>query len=374
MNSPKWLLLSFKKRVTLKRIFLFVIVVLLYGECVCFFIDRYFWIDLPCEPAPNNPCTRILFVADPQIIGVNDGDSYTNFIRIWDSDRYLYYSYQHAVSHLKPNVIVFLGDLMDEGSTSTIKEYLKYLKRFHEIFDVSYDVQYIYIPGDNDIGGEFGDWITPEKIFRFEHILSGNQSKRIEYNEYLTFYKINRLVQDYHHGGMDDEEIPSQIRIILSHMPLTNIGFVDSSIKRIKPNVIFSAHNHVPYSIVYDTISEEREFKKIDFSNEIYIAHLKTPKIFEYVVPTCSYRMGVPNMGYGAAVLDNEHGDLKYTIYWIHSRFLILHLYLISLFSIFIMILLLTIIKYLRAMCRRYGKTKNGKNITDYVPVSQNVC
>ena len=39
-------------------------------------------------------------------------------------------------------------------------------------------------------------------------------------------------------------------------------------------------------------------------SDVVYTFNLNDPnELHEIVVPTCSYRMGVPNMGYGAAVI-----------------------------------------------------------------------
>jgi metallophosphoesterase superfamily enzyme len=38
------------------------------------------------------------------------------FIPRWDSDKYLKKSYSFAMSYVQPEVVVFLGDLFDEGS------------------------------------------------------------------------------------------------------------------------------------------------------------------------------------------------------------------------------------------------------------------
>lgn len=100
--------------------------------------------------------------------------------------RFLKKSYSHALHHVKPDVVIFLGDLMDEGSISTDKDYELYKKRFLHIFDAStfnsnvgwsvfllvgllhiYFLQVIYLPGDNDIGGEGNDHVTRFKIDRF---------------------------------------------------------------------------------------------------------------------------------------------------------------------------------------------------------------
>lgn len=40
----------------------------------------------------------------------------------------------YAFGFAKPDVVVFLGDLLDEGSTSTDDEYKTYIRRFFRIF------------------------------------------------------------------------------------------------------------------------------------------------------------------------------------------------------------------------------------------------
>lgn len=48
--------------------------------------------------------------------------------------RYLIKTFIYAFGFAKPDVVVFLGDLLDEGSTSTDDEYKTYIKRFFRIF------------------------------------------------------------------------------------------------------------------------------------------------------------------------------------------------------------------------------------------------
>ena len=48
--------------------------------------------------------------------------------------RYLRNSFSRAYQHTQPDVIVFLGDLLDEGSKASKNEYLSYVDRFNNIF------------------------------------------------------------------------------------------------------------------------------------------------------------------------------------------------------------------------------------------------
>lgn len=50
-------------------------------------IQPLFWKTLQCESEQS--CTKILFIADPQIQGVLAVPSPLNYLFIWDSDRYV---------------------------------------------------------------------------------------------------------------------------------------------------------------------------------------------------------------------------------------------------------------------------------------------
>ena len=108
-------------------------------------------------------CNKILFTIFnilclfflKQIQGKSDmGNWLLGIITRWDSDRYLSKTFSWAKYAYNPDVIVFLGDLMDEGSEGTDEELRGYVKRFHSIYDTK--AIKIYVPGDNDIGGEAG--------------------------------------------------------------------------------------------------------------------------------------------------------------------------------------------------------------------------
>jgi hypothetical protein len=109
-------------------------------------------------------------VADPQLVGLQDESQTFGFITRWDQDRsvslyrfslinclsihsfsrilllyccfifssrHLSRSFSHAVSHVDPDVILFLGDLIDEGTKANQDEYESYFARFNAIFSSS---------------------------------------------------------------------------------------------------------------------------------------------------------------------------------------------------------------------------------------------
>lgn len=76
----------------------------------------------------------MLLVGDPQILGKTYDSSYYSPLANFDSDRYLAWYYEKAVEHVRPDVICFLGDLMDEGTTANEQHFEEYYERFGQIF------------------------------------------------------------------------------------------------------------------------------------------------------------------------------------------------------------------------------------------------
>ncbi|KAF5293011.1 hypothetical protein FQA39_LY13780 [Lamprigera yunnana] len=278
----------------------------------------------PIECGNRDQCTKILLIADPQIIGLRQ--EFLHFLTpltIWDSDRYLSKTYSHAFKFTEPNVVIFLGDLFDEGSTATDEEFKIYLERFFTIFPKS-NITYIWIPGDNDIGGEFTDFITANKIQRFN---KGFAQDDIVVYKNIRFLKVNRLTHQM--PTAKNLTTTNFTNIILSHiniLPLPTL-FVDKVLDEFRPKVLFTAHTHK--ATIVTTKEESRNDRLItpvnDHATELYRYDLNQQNIIEAVVPTCSYRMGTSKIGYGFAVL--ESNILTYTVLWTPSRFLQLIIY-----------------------------------------------
>lgn len=83
-----------------------VLVILLFNECIIYYLQRFNWETISCE---TEECNRILFVADPQILGE---EKETRWLARYDNDKHISRNYKQAFSHVKPDVVIFLGDLI----------------------------------------------------------------------------------------------------------------------------------------------------------------------------------------------------------------------------------------------------------------------
>lgn len=299
-----------------------ILVILLLLEILTYYYISFLW--YPIECINRYKCTKILLVADPQLIGLqNERIQFLTPLSIWDSDRYLSKTYSHAYKFTQPDVVIFLGDLLDEGSTATDKEFYSYVERFYNIFQKD-DVQNVWIPGDNDIGGESADYITPHKIDRFNKAFP--QDNIILYKN-IRFLKINRLINQapIRPTGFTT----NYTDIALSHLNLLAIPtlFVDKVLDTFHPKIVFTAHIHRAMVIkMREDSRNDRLITPIRPDNtKVYQYDINDDDVLEIVVPTCSYRMGTMDIGYGFAVL--ESNILRYTILWTSSRFFQLGIY-----------------------------------------------
>lgn len=314
---------------------LLVILFVLYIEIFSYYVNKKRWNYLSCSDPKK--CLKILLVADPQIIGHEK--YYLTPLASYDSDRFLKVSYNHAYNFVKPDVTIFLGDLMDEGSTAMDSEYNKYVERFFNIFPNNLpNTQQIWLPGDNDIGGEGRDFVTPQKINRFNKVFPQGDFLSV-YN--ITFFKINRMIQSIpkFEEKRNFYDI-SRIFVGLSHVPLIFIPslFVDKVLKKMQPHLLFTAHEHKSMIVTTDgLLMQDRQiFPVTSEDNKVMEFTLGESDMYEILVPTCSYRMGTDKIGFGYAIIENN--KLSYTVLWSQARFDLLSKYYYLLFFLFILI------------------------------------
>ena len=115
---------------------------IIYNEYFAYYSYYALWPSLPISKLSKNTpkgessdILKILFVADAQIQGyLNEGS--TGPIKRWDSDRYLSKTFSWAMHAYNPQVVVFLGDLIDEGNEADKDDYLDYVTRFKNIYSL----------------------------------------------------------------------------------------------------------------------------------------------------------------------------------------------------------------------------------------------
>lgn len=182
-------------------------------------------------------CTSILLVADPQLLGETFDTHIYSTIAAFDSDNYLRKTFGQAVSHTKPNVVCFLGDLLDEGSVASDDAYERYLRRFQSVFKTDPRIKKIHIAGDNDIGGEEQDYVTARKLKRFE--IGFNETDTTVVSNRIRFFNINLMTHAYpEYNETTDANASKMVNVVLSHVSI--LSYPGLSMKTVRQTTRFS--------------------------------------------------------------------------------------------------------------------------------------
>ncbi|KAK2707384.1 hypothetical protein QYM36_015171 [Artemia franciscana] len=242
-----------------------------------------------------------------------------NIITRWDSDRYLRSTFQVASNFFKPDIVVFLGDLTDEGSLSNDQLFSEYASRFMTLFHVDSSVKTIYLPGDNDIGGEGNDPFLPSKLERFTEEFGKIKSHILRTVEFIP---VNRIASE--------SSLPEKCKndsliscVVLSHIPVNVYGkeYASHIMIKINPLLTISAHEHSSF-VIYPKMDPLH----IEDINDFSVHNFKSDESVEIVAPTCSYRMGKQIYGFGALVI-GDNKIISYNVLWSPSRFVALIVY-----------------------------------------------
>ncbi|XP_036333192.1 metallophosphoesterase 1 homolog isoform X2 [Rhagoletis pomonella] len=292
-----------------------------FNEFIIYYISQTAWQQIDCE---YDNCTRILFVADPQLIGNSYEKGFWSPISRYDADRYLRKTFERSLHFTQPHIICFLGDLLDEGSIATQQDFDAYVRRFHRIYNTHTDVKRIHVPGDNDIGGEDGEYISNSNVHRFEEAFQSEDL--FDYENMLRFFKINRMMLDF--TNPDREHNKQRLRVGISHAPILIGGgpLLRSVLSELDPHVIFSGHWHESRIFIHPSTHVVNFYESTVRHFDLRGLKEREHQYLEIMVPTASYRMGKTKMGLGYAVLENY--QLSYTVLWQPSRFIYLFLYL----------------------------------------------
>ncbi|PAV76099.1 hypothetical protein WR25_21567 [Diploscapter pachys] len=166
-----------------------VINVLLFNEYLIYFAK----IGITCSwKCPKEGCRqnhlRAFMVSDTHLLGIYTGNRFDKMKREWQ----MYRAYRTAVTIFQPEVVFFLGDLMDEGQWTDEELFKNYAKQFRSIFGVpvgSKIHQYV-VAGNHDLG--FHHAIHPLRINWFEKHFNRSSVDLVQVKDY-PFVLINSM-------------------------------------------------------------------------------------------------------------------------------------------------------------------------------------
>ncbi|CAF1207163.1 unnamed protein product [Adineta ricciae] len=306
------------------------------NEIVCYEWMVMTWPNID-SLANKSTVRKFLLVADPQLIGEKD-EGFFGLITRNDADRYLANTFSRANSYVKPDGILFLGDIFDEGLSATDDEFKRYFNRFDSIFQYkSRGNKSIVIPGDNDVGGEYYGDKNPYQRQRFSsyfgRMIQLYRQKDIEIlrldidlrDDYLKT-KQSRVLKE-----TQSRPMTSAFRIVLNHWPMLtrSASFTKSFLHDLNPNLILKGDSHHFTIYLHDRDRSVTEILAREFLPQpvLSIDVAQTRYVHEISIPTCSYRMGVSRIGYGVLLLDTATKSAHLTILSTPRRYGYLYAY-----------------------------------------------
>uniref|UniRef100_A0A1B6KXB9 Calcineurin-like phosphoesterase domain-containing protein n=1 Tax=Graphocephala atropunctata TaxID=36148 RepID=A0A1B6KXB9_9HEMI len=310
---------------------------LLFKEFLPYWIWYLFWPSTTCGNIRE--LHSVLLVAGPRILGES---SQSWFIR-WSDDRYLRKSFATALHHVKPDLIVFLGDLMEEGSLATDEEYERYLRRFREIFQLDNipSSKILFIPGDRDIGRDLATLNLTRSRFKVYF-----QSPTVLSLSNIQIIQIDKLQQLL---SLSSSGKSNWTRIVISQSPLLGApdAFTEKVLQKLRPHAMLSAQDHsdmLPEDNVLVqfngdvTTGKRLSVETVDTSCTNFWDYECKPtwrfqwserQVVEVVVPTCSGRSRAStDLGYGVATIDERREAWCYHILWLQPQLYFVATYL----------------------------------------------
>uniref|UniRef100_A0A915IVZ1 Calcineurin-like phosphoesterase domain-containing protein n=1 Tax=Romanomermis culicivorax TaxID=13658 RepID=A0A915IVZ1_ROMCU len=163
-----------------------------FGEYFCYLLARNHSVRL-VPYSDRSKFLRVLIVADPQIIGFNDAIFPINYLNMIDSDRFLRNSFHFAFTHDKPDMVIFLGDIFDEGHIAIDSQYKQYIERFRSIFSMRSTIVKVHVPGDNDLGGgDSIDLYSDDRSLKFDRFTNDRkQFSRLSF-DFIDLVKVSQ--------------------------------------------------------------------------------------------------------------------------------------------------------------------------------------
>lgn len=244
--------------------------------------------------------TKILVISDTHIMGPWKSTRFDKFIREYEMRR----SFVNVNDFYKPDLIIFLGDLMDEAARSYDDTFRKAAQEFDTIFEHNQDTKWnrIVVPGNHDVG--FHDHMTQYSFLldRFSKRYESPLGAELRAFADLSFIALNSMSMSNDSCPFcqeTDRELESITRkltsrpIILSHIPLyrgddsscpsapselrtkTNKEGRDvlhktkseSLLAKIKPRLVISGHTHLHCVTHHQIPGIEEPFQEVTVSS-----------------------------------------------------------------------------------------------------------
>lgn len=237
---------------------------ILYNEYYIFY-NAFSECSWPCQHGRcSESVLRAFMISDTHLLGRRNGHWLDKLKREWQ----MYQSFWISTWVHNPDVVFFLGDLMDEGKWADRSLFINYADRFRQLFEL--DQKVITLAGNHDIGFHYA--VMPDTLEMFREKFKRGLVDEINIKG-QRFVLINSMA--LHGDGCrlchEAEVRLEQIKrkrladrpIILQHFPLYRKS--DAECEKV------DEHHEIDDAEIYreqwDTLSNDSSWKLIDALN-----------------------------------------------------------------------------------------------------------
>jgi ethanolamine phosphate phosphodiesterase len=193
----------------------------------------------------KNKFLHVMLLADTHLLGSRNGHWFDKLRREWQ----MRMSFQTSQFYLKPDYVIILGDLTDEGKWCSDREWAYYEKRVADLFHTTESTKMLVVAGNHDVGFHYD--MIQHKLNRFNrtfnskfiqlhsndkfnvHFVLANsmslendgctfcnlaQNQMKEINE--TFKCLKTLNNDSVNCGLSNRNLKYSKPVLLTHFPL----------------------------------------------------------------------------------------------------------------------------------------------------------
>ena len=145
----------------------------------------------PAAAGDGEPAAlRAMFLADTHLLGRRQGHWFDKLRREWQMHR----AFQTAMTYFRPELVVFLGDVFDEGKWAGDEEFRDYIARFRSLFRVDpKETEVRVVIGNHDVGFHYA--VTPFLENRFERAFDVSSVDRFSVRG-IQFVSVNSMAME----------------------------------------------------------------------------------------------------------------------------------------------------------------------------------
>ena len=181
---------------------------------------------------------HVMLIADTHLLGSREGHWFDKLRREWQ----MYRSFQSARFLFEPHVVIFLGDVTDEGKWCSDQEWETTVQRFHSLFSVPSDTKLYVLAGNHDVGFHYD--VSDGHLKRFEQSFQAPYVRLITIDDdQVHFILINSMAFEGDQCRLcarAEQELQSVVNelsqsgawtkpVLLSHFPLYRVSDANCS-------------------------------------------------------------------------------------------------------------------------------------------------